>query len=206
MGRLSSKEIKDNYMTQTLQKYLETGEPILVLTENGLLVLYELEKRDLSGASSGIGHQTQGLFRSCLARIEGEPFNPNDFIKISKDRIFHLGLTQSISELKTLPRIQRYLFHRMGLELACEISGEEFPLKPLKDLEEWEFQKEFERLPPEKKTDWAFQTLKDIRMAAQSDVIGERQRMPGKDFNTPALYEVRFDRGVYPGLDIYIKK
>ena len=194
-------------MTQSLEKYIESGEPILVLTENNLLVPYELEERDLTGKSSAINHQTPNLFRSCLVRIPGEPFNPNDFIKISKDRIYHLGLNQWFDEkVVNLPRATKYIYQRFAAEVACEITGDDIPFKKFSDLTSEELKQEIANLPPETRIDLAFQTLKNLCYGAKDDILGEIERNYGGDYRRTSLYEIIFDRGINPGVDIYMKK
>lgn len=67
-----------------------------------------------------------------------------------------------------------------------------------------EREKELNGLPPEPKRDYAFLTLRNIMLAAQSDAIGHRQKL-GADSKTLCLYEILFlQQGL--GINIYLKK
>jgi len=194
-------------MVQTLQDYLEPGQPIFVINEDGLLFPYQLQERDLSGESSAINHKTPELFRSCLERIPGEPFNPRDFNRTSRDYISHLDMTRDLSErFTTSTQRQIYPIIRVAAEVAREIHGEPVPEeRKWGNMNDEEREKELSSLPPERKRNYAFITLRDIMLAAQSDAIGQRQRA-GVSSRTVCLYELIFNVDGYPRINVYLKK
>lgn len=115
-------------MKQTLKDYLEAGQPILVLEEQGKLVPYQLTTQSLSGESSAINHRTPELFRKCLERLAEQGFNPDEFCKTFKPQITQPNLTLSVSEiLTTTPQRDVYPIARIAAEIAREIHGEPVP-------------------------------------------------------------------------------
>ena len=194
-------------MTQSLQRYLETGQPILVKTENNLLVPYELVEKDLTGESSIINHNTPRLFNSCLERIAGNPFSPQDFVKTTFNYINHLGVhTRFTNILSEESEEQRYL--RISGRYHRELDHEEGIgpyIKKWADMTQFEREEEM-KIHPLKKIDFAWRVLSDIRLAAQSDINAARQKHNLSD-KTVALYEIHFTPGNnYPILDVYLKR
>lgn len=194
-------------MTQTIEKYLEIGQPILVVSENNWLVPYELQKTNLIGKSSGITHRTPQLFRDCLERITCKPFNSTEFDKITREGIFHLDLHLDFDEkVYAIPDEKFYLYKRLASEVACEMTGEKFPLKKISELPPEELDAEIKNMP-KRNIDLAWQTIHSIQLAAQSDAIGERQRRCENDWSVVTLYEIKFSpEKVNPAIDIYLQK
>ncbi len=194
-------------MVQSLETYLRIGQPIQVITEDGFLAPYEIQKRDLVGRSSGFGPQTEKTYTDCLERIPGELFNPSDFKKKSQKGIFHLGLNMDFMEKVVLSSVEQdYIYTRLAAEMGSEMRGEPNPFgENWAELEDWQRQTILNKLPP-RKVSITWETMKSIRFACQSDCIGLRQRTPWANENTPTLYEIKFNPSGELGLDIYLKR
>lgn len=172
-------------MVQSLETYLKYGEPIQVISEEGFLVPYEIQKKDIIGGCSGLGPRTESTYRSYLVRIPGAPFNPIDFKKICQDNIIHLPVTWYAMEMVTLNPIIKLGLQRMFDEQ-----------NPAHDLTEI----------PDIKYDYSWETVNTIRCSCISDCIKLKQKTPWATKNTTALFEIVFNSTGKLGIDIYLRK
>jgi hypothetical protein len=113
-------------MLDILDNLLAEGIPVLVQTENQLIVPYIFQSKDLRGHSSAINHLTEELFKSCLVRISSEQLNYENFFIERRKEIMHLGDTLYHNEvLLSFNEEDRYLLStgRIHKELDYEKSG-----------------------------------------------------------------------------------
>jgi len=215
-------------VAQSLETYLRTGEPIQVVSQEGLLVPYEIQKKDTVGGCSGIGPRTEKTYKDYLERIPGEPFNPSDFEKKHQDRIIHLGCTLNFMEKVILldPK-EQYVLGRLAAEAVTDMKEKAKPIERLMEgLSEEEYVKFISFIPPQKrwfdlsvqeqeeilsqipsvKHNYSWETVKSIKYACSSDCIGLRQRTHWATELTTALYEIIFSPKGIDGVDIYLRK